>query len=70
MVYHQGTAWNYTRLVDHIRSKGIQVIAVQYPVRSVAPLKELLKGHDVLDFVDNQKTFKEALKLGDFSGLF
>lgn len=70
MVYYQSTIKNYTHLVDHVRSRDIPLIAVQYPVRSVVPLKELLKEHDVLDFVDNQKTFVEALKKSSFKDYF
>jgi tetratricopeptide (TPR) repeat protein len=52
----------YQRLKDLVDKRGIRLVCVQYPVRSVEPLKEIFAGQTGVVFVDNEKTFKNALR--------
>lgn len=50
-----------------------KIICMQYPVRSVESLKNMLKNEDYYDkitFVSNEETFKEALKKYDYKDIF
>jgi len=43
---------------------------MQYPIRSIEPLKKMLEPHEGIIFVDNEKVFKEALKQASFDEYF
>jgi len=68
--YNPITRDNYRRLADILKERNIQLVAVQYPIRSVKPLKRLLDGKDGIVFVDNKKIFKDALKNGRYQDYF
>jgi tetratricopeptide (TPR) repeat protein len=61
---------NYRRLKEVLNQRGVKFICMQYPVRSVKPLKDLFKGEDGVIFVDNEKIFKDALKKGNSKDYF
>ena len=52
---------NYKNIVDKVLKRKIRLICVQYPVRSITPLKKMLEGYDGIIFVDNEKIFKDAI---------
>ena len=63
----------YRIMVKKLIDNNIKVICMQYPVRSIKPLKEQLKNepyYDKLTFISNEKIFKDALKEKDFYELF
>ena len=60
--YNPVTRRNYRSVGRIVRSGGIRLGGVQYPVRSVEPLKRLFYDPSGIIFVDNEKVFKEALK--------
>ena len=60
--YNPVTVRNYRKLKEILDGKGIKLVCVQYPVRNVAPLKELFEKTEDLIFVDNENIFKEAMK--------
>ncbi len=61
---------NYRRLKEILDQRGVKFICMQYPVRSVKPLKDLFKGEDGVIFVDNEKIFKDALKKSSYKDYF
>jgi tetratricopeptide (TPR) repeat protein len=68
--YNNLTYVNYRKLIDTLRKKNIEVICVQYPNRSITPLKKMLAPYQDLILVDNQKIFHDALENGTFADYF
>jgi len=65
------TRRNYERLVDKVRARGSLMIAMQYPMLSVAPLRKMLEDRgDRIIFVDNEAIFKDALRDHPYAELF
>ena len=58
----QNTMNNYKDLANICKNKHIKLIAMQYPLRSIKPLKNILKDFDEITFVSNEKNFKQALQ--------
>jgi Tfp pilus assembly protein PilF len=52
---------NYLKLKKTLDERGIKLICVQYPMRSIEPLKELFALQTGVFLVDNEKIFKDAL---------
>ncbi|MCD4779496.1 MAG: tetratricopeptide repeat protein [Candidatus Omnitrophica bacterium] len=59
--FNQTTKVNYNKLKDIVTKRGIQLVCVQYPMRSVNDLTLLFDNHDGVIFVDNEKIFKDAV---------
>ena len=59
--YNPVTGHNYNRLKEIVTKRGIRLICVQYPVRSVESLKNMFKDKKDVIFVDNERLFKEAV---------
>lgn len=54
---------NYLRLKAVLAKKGILLVAVQYPMRSIEPLKRIFQGNESgIVFVDNEKIFRDAVR--------
>jgi Tfp pilus assembly protein PilF len=68
--YSLVTAHNYQELKMILDKRGIKLVCIQYPLRSIEPLKRMLQGQDGVIFVDNEKVFKDALKKGSFKDYF
>lgn len=66
------TRRNYRILKKTVLSRGLRLICVQYPVRSVKPLMRMLAedGDDSVLFVDNQEVFLRALDKKKYQELF
>jgi len=64
------TAANYRRLAEILRAEDIKLICVQYPMRSVFFLREMLGDGGDLIFVDNERVFKEAVAREGYDALF
>lgn len=60
---------NYRKLKEIVLARNIKLVAMQYPVRKVKTLKNLI-GTDNVIFVDNEKNFKDALKEGKYDDYF
>jgi len=62
---------NYNYVKEVVLKKGIHLICVQYPMRSVQLLKDLvLPPYDKILFVDNEHTFKNAVKADSYEVYF
>ena len=68
--YNPQTQKNYLKLVKSARQRRIPLVAVQYPHRPIAPLVGMLSSEIGIVFVDNQKTFADALTKNRYDDLF
>ena len=56
------TAKNYLRLKEILDKRKIKLVCVQYPMRSIEPLRHLFTSPSNIIFVDNERIFKEVLR--------
>lgn len=68
--YNPITRRNYQRLKELLDKRGIKLVCVQYPMRSIEPLKQIFDAQEGIIFVDNEKNFLEALKTARFTEYF
>lgn len=68
--YSPVAAANYRKLKRILDQRGIKLICVQYPMRSIEFLKKVFIGQDNIIFVDNEKIFKEAVDMGSYWDYF
>jgi tetratricopeptide (TPR) repeat protein len=62
---------NYRRLKEKILEKGLYLVCVQYPMRSIEPLKKIFENDKQgIIFVDNEYMFKEAVHKGGHKEYF
>ena len=63
-------ASNYRRLKDILDRRRIPLVCVQYPMRNVGPLKKLFEHDDNVFFVDNEESFKDAVRQSGLNAVF
>jgi hypothetical protein len=68
--YNPETRDNYLKLKSVLDKRGIKLVCMEYPVRSVKPLKEMFPIRNDIVFIDNEKIFKDALKDNSYEALF
>lgn len=68
--YGQQTRRNYLKLKEALDKRGIKLVCVQYPMRSIEPLKSLFDNPRGIIFVDNEKIFKEAVGKTSYKDYF
>ncbi|MDD5130445.1 MAG: tetratricopeptide repeat protein [Candidatus Omnitrophica bacterium] len=68
--YNPATRHNYQKLKEIILQRKIKLICMQYPLRSIEPLKKLLDFTDGIIFVENKTNFEDALKRGAYNDYF
>jgi hypothetical protein len=57
------TVQNYRSLKSILDKKGIRLVCVQYPMRSIELLKKTFQGEEEnVIFVNNEKIFRDAVK--------
>ncbi|MHB8154977.1 MAG: tetratricopeptide repeat protein [Candidatus Omnitrophota bacterium] len=61
---------NYRKLKDILDKRGVVLVCVQYPMRSILPLKEMLSEYQGIIFVDNEMIFKDSIKTGGYAKYF
>jgi len=64
------TIRNYRRLKDAIMKRGIRFVCMQYPLRDIGPLKEVLGSEDGIIYVENKTNFENELVKRGFTDLF
>jgi len=64
------TVSNYHKLKEILDKRGIKLVCVQYPVRSIAPLKKIFQEDKDIIFVDNERIFKEAIRKEGYNEYF
>jgi Tfp pilus assembly protein PilF len=69
--YVPGTVKNYRKLKEILTKRSIRLICVQYPMRSIEPLKKIFEDDtDGIIFVDNEKSFKEGVSKSSYKEYF
>jgi tetratricopeptide (TPR) repeat protein len=68
--YAPVTKNNYRVIKNLVGRRGIRLACVQYPARSIEPLKEIFDGQEGIIFVDNERIFKEAIKKSGYNEYF
>lgn len=68
--YDDITRQNFLRLKNILDQKGIMLVCIQYPMRSVASLKDVFSGENDVIFVDNEESFKRALRNVNYGEYF
>lgn len=68
--YNSATRQNYRKLKDAAAQRGIRLVCVQYPMRKLAPLKNIFDSTEGIIFVDNEMLFKNALKNAKYEDYF
>jgi len=68
--YNIATRNNYHKIKEVVTQRGIPLVCVQYPLRSIEPLKKLFDSTEGIIFVDNEGIFKKALRLGKYDDHF
>jgi hypothetical protein len=61
---------NYQELKRILDKRGIKLVCLQYPVRSIEPLKKIFEDEKGVIFVDNERIFKDALKKTSYKEYF
>jgi tetratricopeptide (TPR) repeat protein len=61
---------NYRKLMEMLDARGIRLVAVQYPQRSMASLQRMIGGKPGVILVDNEAVFREALQQGGYYKYF
>jgi lysophospholipase L1-like esterase len=64
------TTRNYRRLRALLRERGVRLVAVQYALRKVDPLRQMLDDDPAVVFVDNDAIFREALRNAPYERYF
>ncbi|MFH1800256.1 MAG: tetratricopeptide repeat protein [Candidatus Omnitrophota bacterium] len=67
--YNPATIDNYRKLKQILDQRKVKLICVQYPMRSIRPLKDIFQQENVI-FVDNEKIFKDAVKKEGYNAYF
>ncbi len=68
--YNSITRHNYQKLKEILALRGIKLVSVQYPTRSLEPLRKMLGPQEGIIFVDNEMVFKKALEQDGYSKYF
>jgi Tfp pilus assembly protein PilF len=61
---------NYKAMKSILDKRKIKLVCVQYPMRSIAPLKNIFAGKKDIIFVDNEIVFKEAVNRSGYKEYF
>jgi tetratricopeptide (TPR) repeat protein len=64
------TVNHYRKLKEILDKKGIKLVCMQYPMRSVEPLKKIFGKDEGVIFVDNESIFREAVKRSGYKEYF
>ena len=68
--YSSLTMHNYRTIKQVLDRRGIKLVCVQYPLRSVEPLKRIFASEGGAIFVDNEKVFAEAVEKDGYKKYF
>jgi lysophospholipase L1-like esterase len=69
--YNNETRENYRKLKEILNKENIKLVCVQYPMRSILPLKKIFEDDDKgIIFVDNEEIFKNAVMKAKYNDYF
>jgi tetratricopeptide (TPR) repeat protein len=61
---------SYRRLHEILQRRGVEFVAMQYPLRSLRKLRFLLDNAEDPIYVDNEQVFREAIEKSSYDELF
>lgn len=64
------TTRNYLTMIDMLKKRRVPLIAMQYPLRDIQPLRQMLMPHQGIILVDNKDAFKKGLDKEGYSYYF
>ncbi len=64
------TTYHYQELHKKLQKRDITHIAMQYPLRDVNEIKNMLQEYDDVIFISNEENFREALEKGKYEDYF
>jgi tetratricopeptide (TPR) repeat protein len=68
--YQPATHVNYNEIVRRVLDHGAVMVAMQYPLRDVRPLRDMLRDREKVIFVENRTNFQKVLQNGEDSRYF
>lgn len=68
--FNPQTAANYQKIKDILGRRKIPLVVVQYPLQDITSLKKIWSAAFDIFFVDNMKTFKEAIQQSSYDEYF
>ncbi|MBF0485615.1 MAG: tetratricopeptide repeat protein [Candidatus Omnitrophica bacterium] len=68
--YSADTVNNYRQVKKILDKRGVKLVCVQYPMRSLAPLRKIFEGEIGALFVDNEGSFKAAIQKSSWRDYF
>ncbi len=68
--YNPITLHNYQKLKEMVIKRGLILVCIQSPLRSINSVKQMIGAHKSVFFVDNELVFKEAIKHGKYADYF
>jgi Flp pilus assembly protein TadD len=68
--YPKETAANYNAIVSRVKAAGARMVVMQYPMRPLAPLRQIFTDPGGIVFVENKSNFTQALEQGEFNSYF
>jgi len=68
--YFPETRENYNAVVKEVLGRGKSLISMQYPMRSIAPLQDIMQDNKKIVFIENKTSFQNLLKTNAFSEIF
>lgn len=68
--YDSALCYNYKKIKEIVTDRKVKLVCVQYPMRSIEPLKRIFQDEGDIIFVDNEKVFKEAVKKDGYNEYF
>lgn len=69
-MYTSFTRENYQKLKKILSKRKIPLLVMQYPMRDIGPVKEMLEPAGGILFVENKKNFKEAIAKASYDDYF
>jgi tetratricopeptide (TPR) repeat protein len=68
--YTERTRDNYRKLHRLLAERGVRLVAMQYPVRPLEPLRDMLGDPSDVLFLSNEQAFQDALRERPYEELF
>jgi tetratricopeptide (TPR) repeat protein len=68
--FNSVTIRNYRKLKEALDKRGIKLVCVQYPMRSLQPLKNIFTEQEGIIFVDNENVFRQAIRKTRYKDYF
>ena len=68
--YYKSTIHNYRYIKRMVAGRGVKMVCMQYPMRSLEPLKHILDTLEDVRFVDNERSFTQVIAQESYDAYF